>query len=252
MGFAGDCGYNQLLYPVAEQSRVLLAWIVDKLPKSEEERVEEALGANALLSKKIRDSLVLWKSIFWHPSFCCDTLLKNRYHNHELRTVKFASHIRKYPTAIEVYKSCIIMKHFIDPSIFERHKLEMVHDATYASKLESDFEDGEFNQINDGLDSYNKSFPRGNAEFTGTSIRNSISQAVHRSNTFQSQLNDDSSSSPFYAGGANNPSANNLNDFIISLKNENQRGGFSDVFERKSRFEHAVGETSLVINAQRS
>ena len=35
LGFLGDCGYNQLLYPVEQQTRALLIWLVSKLPRSE-------------------------------------------------------------------------------------------------------------------------------------------------------------------------------------------------------------------------
>ena len=35
LGFLGDCGYNQLLYPVEQQTRSLLIWLVSKLPRSE-------------------------------------------------------------------------------------------------------------------------------------------------------------------------------------------------------------------------
>jgi coiled-coil domain-containing protein 22 len=35
MGYLGDCGYNQLLYPVDTQTRALLNWLVQKLPRTE-------------------------------------------------------------------------------------------------------------------------------------------------------------------------------------------------------------------------
>ena len=57
-GFLGDCGYNQLLYPVEQQTRALLNWLVLKLPRSKEESTEEALGENAVLNKVIIDSLL--------------------------------------------------------------------------------------------------------------------------------------------------------------------------------------------------
>jgi coiled-coil domain-containing protein 22 len=33
LGFSGDCGYNQLLYPSPAQTRTLLTWMVQKLPR---------------------------------------------------------------------------------------------------------------------------------------------------------------------------------------------------------------------------
>lgn len=35
LGFLGDCGYNQLLYPVEAQTRGLLNWLVQRLPRTE-------------------------------------------------------------------------------------------------------------------------------------------------------------------------------------------------------------------------
>ena len=35
LGFTGDCGYNQLLYPVEAHTRPLLNWLVQKLPRSD-------------------------------------------------------------------------------------------------------------------------------------------------------------------------------------------------------------------------
>jgi hypothetical protein len=35
LGFTGDCGYNQLLYPVEAHTRPLLTWLVQKLPRTD-------------------------------------------------------------------------------------------------------------------------------------------------------------------------------------------------------------------------
>ena len=43
MGFTADCGYNQLLYPVQAQTRVLLTWLVQRLPRSDDERAEDGM-----------------------------------------------------------------------------------------------------------------------------------------------------------------------------------------------------------------
>ena len=50
MGFSGDCGYNQLLYPQIKQTKELLIWVMQKLPRSEDD-IPEVVGANALLNK---------------------------------------------------------------------------------------------------------------------------------------------------------------------------------------------------------
>jgi hypothetical protein len=43
-GFIGDCGYNQLLYPVENQTRKLLEWVVEKLPKPDEGEEDDAVS----------------------------------------------------------------------------------------------------------------------------------------------------------------------------------------------------------------
>ena len=35
LGYQGECGYNQLLYPVASTTRHLIAWIVSALPRAD-------------------------------------------------------------------------------------------------------------------------------------------------------------------------------------------------------------------------
>jgi hypothetical protein len=71
LGFLGDCGYNQLLYPVEHQTRDLLKWIVDKLPRStEEEGNDEILGANAILNRNITHSLMKWQKSLWSLPSC--------------------------------------------------------------------------------------------------------------------------------------------------------------------------------------
>jgi Protein of unknown function (DUF812) len=72
VGFPGECGYNQLLYPSEAPTRALLTWLVQHLPRPEDDRVEEAAGAGALLSRRIAQRLAEWKGQPWlHPS--CST-----------------------------------------------------------------------------------------------------------------------------------------------------------------------------------
>ena len=69
-GYLGDCGYNQLLYPVEHQTRDLLKWIVDKLPRSTEEGTEELVGANAILNRNITLTLQKWQKSLWTLPSC--------------------------------------------------------------------------------------------------------------------------------------------------------------------------------------
>jgi hypothetical protein len=61
-GFIGECGYNQLLYPAQDQTRNLLNWVVEKLPKLEEGQSEEDLGSNACLNRRLRAALAQWSN----------------------------------------------------------------------------------------------------------------------------------------------------------------------------------------------
>lgn len=70
LGYLGDCGYNQLLYPVEHQTRDLLKWIVDKLPRHADEGTEEILGANAILNRNITQSLLKWQKTLWTLPSC--------------------------------------------------------------------------------------------------------------------------------------------------------------------------------------
>jgi len=49
IGYMGDMGYNQLLYPNERDTRRLISWLVGKLPRSEEEDAT-AVGAGAALT----------------------------------------------------------------------------------------------------------------------------------------------------------------------------------------------------------
>jgi hypothetical protein len=74
MGYSGECGYNQLLYPTELTTRPILEFIVEKLPHSAEEEQEEVLSASALLSRRIRSALIDWdKKTYVHhycPNIC--------------------------------------------------------------------------------------------------------------------------------------------------------------------------------------
>lgn len=69
MGYLGECGYNQLLYPAELTTRSILGFIVEKLPRSEEEAQEEILGPNVLINRRIMASLSEWAKV------CTSTLI---------------------------------------------------------------------------------------------------------------------------------------------------------------------------------
>lgn len=70
LGYPGDCGYNQLLYPTEDSIRDILNWLMNRLPRSEEDRTEEVLGPNALLNRRIMGALENWRCAAWKMPFC--------------------------------------------------------------------------------------------------------------------------------------------------------------------------------------
>ena len=64
-GFHGECGYNQLLYPVEWQTRALLVWIVSRLPRDEEIRSRDNLEPASSFKLAISEKLTDWKSQPW-------------------------------------------------------------------------------------------------------------------------------------------------------------------------------------------
>jgi hypothetical protein len=70
LGYPGDCGYNQLLYPTEDSMRDILNWLMNRLPRSEEDRTEEVLGPNALMNRRIMGALEDWRCAAWKMPFC--------------------------------------------------------------------------------------------------------------------------------------------------------------------------------------
>lgn len=129
LGFTGDCGYNQLLYPVEAQTRNLMTWIVQRLPRTDEERAEEVLGANALLNKRVITSLLAWRQVQWRLPHCATgTPMRNIYHRQPVVTV--SSKKLSDPDIRTVFRGTAAEKVAVEPSIFERHSLERLKDAT--------------------------------------------------------------------------------------------------------------------------
>lgn len=64
LGFNGDCGFQQFMYPNVRDSRKMLVFCVNKLPKAEEEG-EEEVSDGAELNRTIRAALKKWGATFW-------------------------------------------------------------------------------------------------------------------------------------------------------------------------------------------
>jgi len=134
LGFTGDCGYNQLLYPVEAQTRTLMTWIVQRLPRSEEEQAEEVLGANALLNKRIMSSLLFSRQVQWRLSQCsAGTPLRNMYQRDPVVTVS-AKKLND-PDIRGIYKATSDAKFAVESSLFERHAMERLSEARAENSL---------------------------------------------------------------------------------------------------------------------
>lgn len=170
LGYSGDCGYNQLLYPVEAQTRALLTWIVQRLPRTEEEQAEEELGVNALQNRRMMEKLVSWKQAPWILPFCSTgtgSSTRNAYNKSTLRTI--STGINGDDIGIKkIFSMCRDGGVTSEPSFFERHTTELVQDALYAARLENSFGD------NDTDDAKKKT---AKSEALEAAIRNAIGNA---------------------------------------------------------------------------
>jgi hypothetical protein len=131
MGYLGDCGYNQLLYPVDTQTRGLLNWLVQKLPRTEDSAAEDVVGGNALLNKRIMESITAWKAAPWRLHFCAKGN-KNFYFHRQAVTSSSTD-------VLGMYSSLPSTNGSLTTSVFERHARLLSRDTEYAKRLESDF-----------------------------------------------------------------------------------------------------------------
>ena len=134
LGYMGDMGYNQLLYPSHKQTKELLIWLVQRLPRTEGETAEEALGANAILNKQIMESLVKWIDSVRYPHFISRGVPpKNIYNFKPLRTVDVGTQ----GDVRHVLKGACTAKVSPGATLLERHSYELIADANYATSLEN-------------------------------------------------------------------------------------------------------------------
>jgi hypothetical protein len=121
---------------------MILTWLIQKLPRSEEERTEEVLGANALINRRISKALTEWKQKCWIlPEF-------SDVRNFVKSSSRTATTLHANPTAAfgDLVNECITDKISTAPTLFERHVQELLHDATYSSFLENDFDEDDLSR----------------------------------------------------------------------------------------------------------
>jgi hypothetical protein len=143
LGFLSDCGYNQLLYPVESQTRELLKWLVERIPRSEEEGAEEVLGASGLLNRRIMQALRDWKLAPLRLPICSEGIRAD-----SLRRVYSTARLRTVPGLLcggmsslssrDVFRSAALAGIAVESSVFEKHALELVGDSLFA-QMELDF-----------------------------------------------------------------------------------------------------------------
>lgn len=244
LGFLSDCGYNQLLYPVENQTRDLLKWLVEKLPRSEEEGAQEVLGANALMNRRIMQSLKAWKHQPWSLPFCSKgKVLRKVYDHRQFRTIPGLLDEPDMKT-IPIFQRAADCRISVEGSLFERHALEQVADATYAMRLERDFAEAEAaaTEDADGLGSESASGEskradnkKGSAGLTQKAVRAALLKAV-RGDQYNPAAGDEKgqggsgaeTSSGVSGNGRAQPSGT-LQDMLQSITDDFQSGKNSSI-----------------------
>jgi hypothetical protein len=109
------------------------------MPRSEDDKTEEVLGANALLTKRILSSLTTWKLPWKLACSSTGNPPRNMYISNPLKTYFAEDEV----ATKAIYTKCSDNSTAPESSIFERHALEIVADKLYESRLEKGFDDDE-------------------------------------------------------------------------------------------------------------
>jgi hypothetical protein len=137
LGFPQLLGYNQLLYPTEAQTKELIFWLVQKLPRQEEDASTEAVGSHALLNRRITAALDTWVKSTWKLHFCTSGMPpKNIYNLRPLRTVSDEA-IAKGDLR-KVFEKAFNGTFAAESTLYEQHAHELLADQRYAMRLEND------------------------------------------------------------------------------------------------------------------
>ena len=133
-GYLGDCGYNQLLYPVENQTRSLITWIAEKLSsvRTFEEGLVDVtnLSENAPLSKRIQFALKEWKEKPHLLPICLAGIPPRNIHfSRPFRTLSVNGSGTDYSSILKVFDDCKSQQIPADSSILERHALELIAES---------------------------------------------------------------------------------------------------------------------------
>lgn len=140
IGFKGECGYNQLLYPVETQTRSLLTWLVLQLPRGNDVRTKEVLDSTALFNRKIAETLRESKERPWHHPNCFYGMPpRNSFAVNPHQTLDLNLHPNEY-SIFDIYDDCARVGTSPASTIFKIHTLEIIQDLKSISQLESNFD----------------------------------------------------------------------------------------------------------------
>eukprot|EP01041_Mallomonas_annulata_P007376 gene7376-15063_t len=144
LGFDGDCGYNQLLYPVESQTRILLNWLVVRLPRNEEDVTENIIGEKTQRNLNIANALRGWKSMPWRLHFCTSTRSPTDFQQISAPFRTYSSNSNNNVTAKELLSStssvtAISTNGSLAPTMLERHAIQLHREAFLQTQLQSSF-----------------------------------------------------------------------------------------------------------------
>lgn len=226
------------------QTRELLKWLVEKLPRSEEEGAQEVLGANALMNRRIMQSLKEWKHKSWKLHFCSKgKVLRNVYDTKQFRTIPGLLENEKGMQTLQIFQRASVHRLPVECSLFERHALEHVADAKYAQRLEQDFADGEGVEGDGGEDELGgagegkRGDKKGANSLTQQAIRAALLKAVNGGGTGAGA-----------GGAAGGPGSGPV--MMVDPANTAMAKGLAGSFQdllRDITDEHRAGESLLII-----
>lgn len=111
-------------------------FLVQKLPRSEEDTAEEVMGANALFNRRMLTSIEQWRQNAWVLPVCGRT---DMHHPSASRALHYTNvwKTTSSPSSsmVDTISSCQDQQLFVSPSILERQALELAKEARYAASL---------------------------------------------------------------------------------------------------------------------
>lgn len=125
-GYTGDIGYNQLLYPIESQTRLLLNWLVIRIPKRDEEIVPGTItNEKKQIRQDISESLLNWKKSYWIVPILKISFESSQKNSSLFRTVY--SDIEKKQSFDSLFSLAKKENISIIPSLIEKYSILQCH-----------------------------------------------------------------------------------------------------------------------------